>query len=51
MKPDEQRLNALIEDEMMAHKEYKSYNFTELARDELKHYQFLLKLRKQKYGY
>lgn len=46
-----QKLNELILDEQKASEEYKALGFNNLARDELKHYHFLLKKRKQLYGY
>lgn len=50
-KVSESQLNFLIDDEMKAHNEYKSYGFSKLASDELRHYHFLLKKRKEWYGY
>lgn len=48
---EENKLNALIEDEKMAHAEYKKLKLPNLAKDELKHYHFLLRKRKEWYGY
>lgn len=43
-----EKLDALIEDENMAYQEYTRLGLNNLAKDELKHYHFLLKLKRKK---
>lgn len=43
-----ERLDYLIEDEWKAYNEYKSLGLNNLAKDELKHYNFLKKLREKR---
>lgn len=50
-KLSESETNALIEDEWKAHIGYKNDGYSKLASDELRHYNFWLKKRKQWYGY
>ena len=47
MKLTNRKLKALIKDEAMATKEYKQLGFKNLSRDEHRHHQFLMKLRKK----
>lgn len=51
MKIPEQELNYLIDDEKKANENYLKLGLPNLAKDELKHYHYLLNLRKQWYGY
>lgn len=44
------QLDSLIKDEWNAYKEYTRLGLPNLAKDELKHYNFLKKLKKQRFG-
>jgi len=50
-KISEDKLNSLIDDESQAHVEYKQLGLNNLSKDEGRHHDFLLKLRKKWYGY
>jgi len=50
-KISEEKINEMIRDENLGYEEYKSYGLNNLARDEKKHYNYLIKLRKKWYGY
>lgn len=46
MKPSCKRLNELIKDEVMAVKEYKSYGYIGMSKDEEKHLNILRNIKK-----
>lgn len=50
-KISEEELNSFIDDEAKGNSEYKKVGLNNLARDEARHHDFLLKLRKKWYGY
>lgn len=50
-KISEAQVNAYLEDELKAHEEYNKIGATSLAKDELRHYHYWLRRRKEWYGY